>query len=83
MALGSVVMPFNPPVPADADYWHGDSIPHAGKILAEYEWPRRSGTSVYWLTPEQRKENSTMQEQRAGTYSYDDGTPTSVRPELG
>ena len=35
-AVGSVVMPFNPPVPADVDYWYDNSVPHAGNIMAEY-----------------------------------------------
>ena len=42
------------------DYWYDDSVPHAGNIMAEYGHE----VDVCLLTPEQRKESSTMREQR-------------------
>ena len=59
VAVGSVVMQYNPPVPADVEYWYDKSIPHAGKIMEEYG----HAVDVCLLTPEQRKESSTIREQ--------------------
>ena len=60
VAVGSVVLPYNPPVPADVKYWYDKTIPHAGSIMEEYGHE----VDVSLLTPEQRKESSTMREQR-------------------